>query len=181
MLASVADLEAWLKLSAGNTDEALLTRLLTAESTFIETWCSRIFSPTDYVETRDGNGQSRMSPQCWPMLSIASVVVDGTAIPAAVGATGSGYFIVGKSIQLRGYSFTRGAGNVVLSYNAGFATIPADVQQAAIELAAMRYRERDRVGMSSISGAGETTSFITRDMPASVLTLLGQYKQVVPR
>jgi hypothetical protein len=180
-LVALADVEAWLGLASGNSDEALLTRLIAGASAFVETWCSRTFALTSYTETRDGNGQTRMSPQNWPISTVASVTIDTTVVPARTVPGGSGFFLNGKSIQLVGYCFNRGQANVTLVYSAGFATIPADIQQGVIELVAMRYKERDRIGLSSVSAAGETTSYITKDMPNSVATLLGQWRQVVPR
>lgn len=181
-LVALSEVEAWLQLSSGNSDEALLTRLINAASAFVETWCSRTFTATAYVEPRNGNGQTRVTPNSGPLIAVSSVLIDGTSIPAtSVGATTNGFFVVGKSIYLRGYAFNRGEMNVVLSYTAGFATIPADVQQAVIELVAMRYRERDRIGMSSVNAGGETTSYVIKDMPPSVATLLTQYRVVVVR
>ncbi len=177
----IEDVNAWLKLPSGHSDEQLLLRLIAAASSYVETWCSRSFDLMDYVEPRDGNGLTRMTPLVSPVATVTAVVIDGVSIPAATTAIGSGFFMAGKSLHLRGYVFRRGDMNVLLSYSAGYLEPPADIQQAVIELVAMRYRERDRVGLSSVNAAGETTAFITRDMPASVLTLLGQYKQVVPR
>lgn len=179
-LAALADVEAWLSLPAGNADEALLTRLLSAASDFAETYCNRQFSVTDYVEVRDGNGQARLSPFQYPITAIAGVTICDQAIPALSG-TGGGYFLAGRSIVLRGYVFDRGTANVVLNYSAGFDVIPDAVQQAVIELVAMRYRERDRIGLSSQHAAGETTSYSLKDMPASAATLLAQYRAVAPR
>ena len=181
-LVALSDVEAWLDLASGNSDEALLTRLASAASSFVETWCSRTFASAAYVEPRNGNGQTKVTPNAGPIISADAVAIDGVAIPATtVSATTSGFFLAGRSIYLRGYCFTRGQMNVVLNYTAGYATIPADVQQAVIELVAMRYRERLRIGMSSVSAAGETTAFTIKDMPPQVATLLGQYRSVVVR
>jgi hypothetical protein len=179
-LATLSDLEAWLELPSGNADEALLTRLLGAASDFVETWCSRRFAVAAYTDVRDGSGQARMTMSCRPVVSVAALAIDGAAIPAAGSITGSGWFLNGDTVQLFGYVFNRGQANVMISYSAGFATIPAAVAQAVIELAAMRYRERSRTGMASVAAAGETTSFVIRDMPPAVATLLGQYRMVVP-
>jgi hypothetical protein len=142
--------------------------------------CSRSFERQSYTEIRDGNGQRRLSPLQAPVQSVQGVTIDGTAIPAVTTANTSGFFLANRTVFLQGYSFTRGVANVVLTYTAGWLVAPDDVQQAVIELAAMRYRERDRIGMSSVHAANETTSFSLRDMPAQVATLLAQYKRVVP-
>lgn len=180
-LAALADVEAWLGLSAGNTDEALLTRLLSSVSTWVETWCSRVFEVTSYSEVRDGNGLCRMSPYVAPIVSVSGVMVGTVAVPAASAFGQPGWWLAGSTILLTGYEFCRGHANVLLNYSAGFATIPADIQQAVIELVAMRYKERSRIGLSSVHADGETTSYSLKDMPAQVATILAQYKAVVPQ
>ncbi len=180
-LADLSDLEAWLGLSSGNTDEALLTRLLGAASDFVETWCSRTFAVTAYTDIRDGTGLGRMTMINRPVVAVTALAIDGSAIPAAGTINGSGWFLNKDSVQLFGYAFNRGQANVAISYTAGFATIPPAVAQATIELAAMRYQERGRIGLSSVAAAGETTSYVIKDMPPSVATLLNQYRQVVPQ
>ena len=44
----------------------------------------------------------------------------------------------------------------------------------------MRWKERERIGHSSINMAGQQTNFIVRDMPPSVATILAQWNKVTP-
>jgi hypothetical protein len=82
---------------------------------------------------------------------------------------------------VRGYYFVRGTQNVIVSYTAGYSTTPPEIAQACIELVALRYRERTRVGeVSKALGGGETVSYSQKDMSAAVLTLLQQYRVVSP-
>ena len=180
-LAQLSDVEAWLGLQPGNADEALLSRLITAASTFVETWCSRNFAITEFKDYRDGNGKTFMTMQQAPVIAVNTLTISGMTIPATQPAAGNGYFLASKRLYLIGYQFTRGYANVIVDYTAGFATIPTDISQAVIELVAMRYRERDRIGTSSVHAAGETTAYSLKDMPAQVATILGQYKRVVPQ
>jgi hypothetical protein len=181
-LAQLSDLEAWIPdLPAGNADEALLTRLILAASAFVESWCSRPFGQVTLAEVRDGNGGSAMSPNVMPIIAVTGVTIDGTVIPVTIQGGASGYFVANNRIFLIGYAFNRGQANVLLNYTAGFATPPADITQAVIELVAARYMERGRIGLSSVHSGTETTSYSLKDMPASVATILGQYRRVVPR
>ena len=84
-------------------------------------------------------------------------------------------------VILNGYCFGRGIANVELVYTAGFASVPPGVEQAVIDLVALRYRELDRIGMASQSVGGETTAYVIRDMPPQVATALASWKPVVPR
>ena len=68
-----------------------------------------------------------------------------------------------------------------LGLDEGFRKFAADATVKAIELICARYRERDRIGMSSVHAAGETTSYSLKDMPPQVAALLSQYRRVVPQ
>ena len=67
--------------------------------------------------------------------------------------------------------------NVAVTYTAGFAATPPEIEQACIELVALRYKERDRIGHVSKGIAGETVTFQQKDMPPDVQTLLDQYRR----
>ena len=115
-----------------------------------------------------------------PVTQITSLAVSGLAIVAATGFTDNGYRLAGRKLLLNTAVFPRGSGNVVVAYQAGYATTPPDVEQACIELVAIRYQERQRIGLTSKGMAGETTAYMVKDMPDSVRTLLMQYREVVP-
>jgi len=179
-LTTLANLESWLGLASGNADEALLSRLITAASAYIETWCDRQFASQAYSETRDGTGARRMAFAQTPVTAVSSVVIDGQIIPPGDAVSMPGYFFTPTMLTLNGYTFGRGLGNVALVYTAGFAATPPDIEQACIELAAFRYRELERVGVASKSLGGETTSFVIKDIPPDVATILAAWRRVVP-
>jgi len=116
----------------------------------------------------------------FPVLNVSSVSVDGVAIPLAQSSRQDGYQFNDIGVYLNGYTFTRGLQNVAIAYTAGYPEPPVDIKQAVTELVAMRFRERDRIGVSSKSIAGENMSFTVADMPDSVKTILHNYRKVVP-
>lgn len=178
-LTTLANLEAWLGLAAGNVDEPLLSRLITAVSAYIETWCDRQFAAQAYTETRDGTGSLRMAFAQTPVTAVASVTVGDQTIPPGDAVSTPGFYFTPTMLYLNGYAFARGLGNVQLAYTAGFAATPPEIEQACIELAAFRYRELERVGVASKGLAGETTSFVIKDLPPSVATILAPWRRVV--
>lgn len=180
-LTTVANLQAWVNRPNPSSDEAAqLQRLVTAVSVWIQDWLSRDIASQAYVETRDGQGGARLSLGDYPVTAITSVVVDGISIPASTGPAVPGWVLANDAVVLRTYRFTRDLANVVINYTAGYAATPPDLEQATLELAAMRWKERERIGHSSINMAGQQTNFIIKDMPPSVATILNQYKKVVP-
>jgi gp6-like head-tail connector protein len=62
-LTTLADVKAWLNTTGtfGTTDDALLTRLITAASQFLKNWLSRDIVLTNYTELRDGVGSQSFS------------------------------------------------------------------------------------------------------------------------
>lgn len=180
-LTTLANVAGWLRYSPNAADSALLSRLITAASDFVEAWCGRTFLSRQYDELRSGNGHRMLSLNNAPCTAVASVTIDGLAIPAAANPTSSGYRFTDTMVILNGWCFRPGVANVELIYTAGFATVPPSVEQAVIDLVALRYRELDRVGMASQSVGGETTAYVIRDMPPQVATALASWKPVVPR
>jgi hypothetical protein len=174
-LTTLANVRAYLNSTGGtaNTvDDPLLERMVSAASAFVERWCDRAFLSATYTEMRSGTGTRVLAPFQWPIQSIASLSVDGVAIPARPAVGASGYYADTDFVYLDGYSFTRGRANVVLAYTAGYNDVPLDVEQAVIEMVATAYRSRDRIGLVSKGFAGETTVFSQKDIPPTAKTAL---------
>ena len=178
-LTTLANLKGWLNLTATG-DDLLLARLVTSASAFVESWLGRAVGLADYVETRDGTGGSTLAFAVGPVQSVTALSIDGNGVAASPDGIAPGYVFSPSRLALIGRRFRPGLANVTISYQAGYATVPADIEQAVIALAALRYRERERIGLASKGLAGETTSFAQKDMPADVATALQHYRKVVP-
>ena len=185
-LCALADVTAWLQTGQNpfpTVDDALLTRLITAASQFVQSWLQRQIAVCDWIEVRDGNGGQRLAFANFPVNAVLALSVDGIVIPPAPagGGFGAGYVFSPTELTLRGYVFSRRAQNVVVTYTAGYATTPPGIAQACIELVAQRYRERTRIGeVSKALMSGETVTFSQKDMSDGVKTLLVQYQAVAP-
>lgn len=178
-LTTLANLKGWLNLTATG-DDALLGRLVTAASAFVENWLGRAVGLTAYGETRDGTGGTTLAFAVTPVVGVTALTIDGNPIRPSPDGIAPGYVFSPSRLALIGGGFRRGLANVLLGYQAGYAAVPPEIEQAVIELAALRYRERDRIGLVSKGLAGETTSFAQKDMPADVATALQRYRKVVP-
>jgi hypothetical protein len=178
-LTTLANVKGWFSPPlTTTTDDALLTRLITAASQFILTWLDRTLVQQSYSEARNGTGGTSLAFGNTPVSAVSALAIDGVAIPPAPDAVSPGYAFSATRLYLRGYAFTRGAQNVVLAYTAGYAATPPEVEQACIELVTLRYKERDRIGHVSKSLAGETVSFSQKDMSDDIKTLLSLYRRV---
>src|SRR6266403_3402012 len=185
-LTTLAEVKAWLQTGQNPfpaTDDALLTRLITAASEFVQNWLGRQIAAADWLAMRDGTGGQLLAFANIPVTAILSLSIDGLMIPpaSADGGFGAGYIFTPTELALRGYVFTRRPQNVIVTYTAGYATAPPDIAQAAIELVCQRYRERSRIGeVSKALGGGETVTFSQKDMSEDVKTALLQYRVAAP-
>jgi hypothetical protein len=121
-----------------DTDESdtFLTRLVDAASQFVITWIGRdSFGVRSYTQNFRGNGRSSTMLFNWPVQSVTSVGIAGSAVAASVmgnyGNPGSGYVVSDvrfgqQQVHLYGYSFWQGAPSQVI-YTAGFRTSQAAV------------------------------------------------------
>ena len=185
-LTTLADVKAWLQTGQDafpDTDDALLARLITAASQFIQIWLNHQVPLGDWQETRDGTGGQRLAFANIPVAAVLSLSIDGLKIPPAPsdGGVGAGYVFSPTELALRGYVFTRRAQNVIVTYTAGYVATPPDIAQACIELVSQRYRERSRIGeVSRALGGGETVTYSQQDMSDDVKLLLRQYRTLAP-
>lgn len=155
--------------------DTLLVRMIEAASAAIENYCSRTFLAAQYTEVRDGTGQRKLTMRHFPVTNVSSVSINGQVIPARLSPLNNGYTHDDYTLKLSGYLFDEGMDNVVVVYTAGLATVPEDVQSACAEMVMLRYKSRDRIGVSSKSLAGETISFTADDFPDYVTRVLDQY------
>jgi len=178
-LTSVENVKGYLGINSAS-DDALLDRLVSAGSGYIQSWLNRSFAIATYTDTFDGNGSVARMLSSYPITSMTSVLVNNIAIPLAADALSVGYSFSPTRVILRGYNFSKGLLNCSVTYKAGYANVPLEIEQACIEIIANRYREKDRIGQVSKSLAGEVVSFSQKDMPDSVRTILSNYKKVIP-
>lgn len=276
-LTTLNNVKSWLGIS-GSTDDALLQRLISAQSRFIQSWLNRRIALQQYTEVRSGvgmgGGKYVMLFNNPPVSSVTSISVDGVVIPASIdgGVLQPGYGFDSEQIwispasivnRFTGNGFSRGKFNVTLMYKGGFLVMPSlsipnddsgllpaeqvtipqttpeittaftvlsdngvatlagvsltkvasapatgqysfgkdgaysfnvadantdvllsysyvppDIEQACVELVAMRYKEKDRIGQVSKAVGQETISYSQKSMPNDVGDILNQYRRL---
>lgn len=175
--ASVTQVKDYLGLRSGD-DDNLLSRLCLAATDWMQTYLNRDIASVAYAsELRDGTGTQSLMLANSPITAVSSVFINGTALDPSK-------FIFDNYLLIRtdGSVFTRGLRNISVSYTAGFIVVPDDIVQACVELVAWRYKEKERVGQSTVSFAssGQNVTYQTSDVPADVKTTLNNYRKVVP-
>ena len=182
-LTSLANLKAWLGVpcDAGPSDP-LLARLITSASAIVVAYLGREILTQVYTEVYDGRGGRTLLLRQSPITAVQSVSFKGTTFttPGDPLAGTPGFWFTDRLLSLIGERFPE-RGLVVVTYTAGYATLPPSLVQAVNELVGEAFRRRERIGQSSKSlGGQETVSFSTADMNAAVKTALAGFMAVAP-
>ncbi|HYL92768.1 MAG TPA: hypothetical protein VEW69_06385 [Alphaproteobacteria bacterium] len=181
-LCTLADLKAWLP-NQGNNDDANLQALISNGSMQILQYIDRPHLLASVIgalnEIYDGNDSDRLLPHFFPIVTVTSVSVDGAAVPLATSPTAPGFLWDSRRVLLRGYKFNRGVQNIQIAYSAGYASVPLDLKQAAIDTFALIYRQRTHIGEKSSSMGGQLTlAFDMSDIPARAMSIINQYRRL---
>lgn len=171
-LTTLAAVKSYLKLQ-GTTDDALLEDLINASSSAIENFCKRKFKEQAYVEEEfDGTGKNFVLLDQFPVKSIESISIDNSLVDPAE------YKVKKKNGVLLRTSgvWPKGEINITVSYTAGFAEIPYDLELACKHLV-MSYFKSDIASFSTTFQDGMV--FRPEALPAQVKALVAPYKKVM--
>ena len=178
-LTTIESVKSYLSITS-EADDAVIARLVQACSEYIQSWLTRDLGLQEYTDIFDGTDGNTHMFSAYPVANVTNLKINNRDIPSAQDQTQSGFILAERKLALRGYYFTKGLMNCSVTYTAGFVEIPKDIEQAAIEMIAIRYRSRDRVGVVSKSLAGESITFDQNDMPEFIKTKLINYRKVIP-
>lgn len=178
-LITVAELQGYMTRvgSPGPTDTTLMAALITRTSAAVSGYIQRDLFTGSRTQVASGSGGAVLVFEEWPATAVASVTVNGVAVPPAPDDVQPGYAFDEQALYLRGRAFTRGVKNVRVSYTAGYASIPEDVKHAVCELVMLRLKERDWIGVTSKALAGETVSYVQGEMRPAVRAILDRYRR----
>lgn len=169
-----------LKTVVGVTDtskDVYLTRLLTAASTWFESQVGRAILAHDISETTNSGWRPPFLITAEsPVISVSSVTVGSTPVPQASG-DGAGWVLADGVIYLRSYTIPSYS-LVTVTYRAGWESVPADISDAVITMAAMKYRENPHLGAQSTSAMGQSMSFLPSVTPKAVQSVIDSYRRM---
>jgi len=181
LLTNLANLKDYLGGEASGGNDTLLTRLIGVASDAIERYCNRTFSLTTYTaELYDGTGTDTLRLRQSPIVGTPTVLEDGVALTVGENPTGDYDVLVykkGGTLVRQFSSWFQFRRYYSVTYDAGYSTIPAAVEQAALDLAALMYKERDRIGLNTKNLGQQGTSYL-RKLPEHVLMGLKPYRRL---
>lgn len=156
------------------TEDAVLNDLLAAASEEIRQYCRQDFDLAQFEEAYNGSGNRWLQLSQFPVKSIVSVSVGGSTVSESDGF-GPGYILTDRALARVIGFWPEGFANCRVTYIAGYEAVPEDVQQACAHIAALRYRLREHMGMTSKASGNSADSFDTVDLPLSIKEMLNKY------
>jgi len=171
-LTTLANVQAWL--NAGTTApfppdaDAMLTRLITACSGFVQNYLSRNIVPAVHSEKYNGTGQDVLWLTNRPIINVTAVSINGTSIIAAPDTLSSGFVFDDTRVYLRGWIFSRGHQNISIDYVSGFQSVTTQNIAAILSTEGFPLPWNADMG---VSVGGVPFTAITSGSPAQ-----GQYK-----
>lgn len=193
-ITTVANCKAFRGIEASNQEhDDELRRIIPAVQAFLEQECARTFDQATVTEYYNGAGSwggcRNGSSPAWrttllvarpPIVSITNIWDDPLR---AYGSTtllaATGYVIDDAEaglIRLDGITFQEGVKSIKITYVGGYAVMPFDLEQAAIEMvwAAREKGERNLIGVRSRSIADGSVQFVNLDWGSPNLSAIIQ-------
>lgn len=182
-LATIEQVREWCGVSDMSQD-ALLSRLSAMAVAQMENYCGALFTPRNVVETVEilDTFDTLMLAHA-PITSVASVTIDGAAFASTEYRLNARFGFLRK-VDASAWE----KGLVIITYAAGYATVPAELVHASLELVkAVRDRREVAYGKARIAvpDVADETFFKTMDdaltgpngasVPAHVAGLLAPY------
>lgn len=164
-LTSVANVKVWAGIS-GSTDDALLTSLVSACDEAVKSLLlGRVLESAEYVEKCDGRGFDWLILSQRPVTEVEEVKIDADrGFGDGITAEDADDYEVDEATGMlyrKAGIWPEGRRNIRVSYTAGYATLPADVVQAANVIVAEWYTRAKQLksGQSQAEVASENLGY----------------------
>jgi len=178
MLATIDQLKEYVGDIANDKDDDLLTRLVGAASDCVESYCCRSFTSTNFTsEMYNGTGTSVLTLKNFPIIGVSAVLEGGSALTTSSDGAGSADVLIyaeeGQLVRPYGcwYAYPRWYS---VTYQAGYAAVPAAIVQACLDIAALMLREKEHVGIAQKTSGVQTSTYV-RSLPESIQRALDNY------
>ena len=185
-LITLANLREYLQVETADGYDDQLERTINAVSRWFSNQCNRKFPAQDLTEYYDGDNGKVLFLRNYPINSTASTIeiyidTDTPRSYAAGDKVSSDSILVysdeGKIVLDDDY-FDKGPQSVKVVYNAGYTTIPHDLQEACMEMCAVLWKKESgklqHTGSVSIAGASVTLE-LDKAAPAWVMDVIDRY------
>jgi len=185
-----------LNLETQNSDyDVVLDQIIATVGKDVQRYCNQEIESTAQTLEFNGNGTSYLIFPKFPVISVTTLkhkseILDSWTAQTAITATT--YKIIEiNNVQYLYYSegFIEGVANYQLAYVTGYATVPDDIKEIAIEMSTIYFKAFDiksgvkggRLGLNSISESvqGVTAGTQFKDMTKEWKLRLSKYRKPV--
>lgn len=171
-----ADVRTYLGKTEAQVPDTVLSPLCEGVDAFVLSFLNRdSLTVATYDEVYHGTGSQTIVPDNRPVVSVTLLEVNGVAVAPAVGM-GPGLVWDSFSVHFRDGLLPRGLNNVRIVYEAGFASVPADIKEAAVSIVAEKWARSSRVGVASKTIGQESISYRADDLTPHARRVLTQYR-----
>lgn len=182
----------------GDDYDDVLKAVLVSVTGAVNNWLGRNLCLETHEHIYNGAGTDKLFLRNVPIVMVDSVKIwDGTEWDTQ---TATWYEIEDEYLYYPAHGVTdsdygewpEGTNNILVKYTAGYPCanfdnvvisdvwhVPADLEDAVCKIAALKWKEKDRLGILSGSRAGDSTSYekYVQGWPADVLAVLHQYRR----
>jgi hypothetical protein len=131
---------------------------------------------TAEIPAQTGNDPVTVTPTFGGRAVYDAGVVDADGVAYALVANGP----VAGQYSFSGGVYTFNASNSGVEVSMTYDYVPSPVEQACIEMVGLDMKQRDNLGVSSKSLAGETVTYTTKGITASVAEMLSPFRRRAP-
>lgn len=181
-LTALATMKEYQELTGTDYDN-LLTNLISRVSQFIKNYCHTNFTTEAVTKYHSGDDNEILILDHSHILSFTSLYDDtDRAFGADTLVDAADYTVdldTGIVYLLNSLTFDKGVRNIKETYNIGYATVPADIAQACIEIVAKKYKDSigKRLGIASESIGDKNISFTNEDIPKQAKVIMDHYEK----
>ena len=180
-LATIDQLKEYAGDIASDKDDVLLTRLVTAAQDVVENYCGRTFNSTNFTsEMYDGTGTRVLTLKNFPIVSVSAVLESGVSLSTGTDPVGGAEVILypdtGQLVRPYWYWMPYRAWYSI-TYAAGFATVPASIVQACLDIAGLMLREKEHIGLAQKTSGTQTVTYV-RKLPEQLQRALDGYSDL---
>ncbi len=189
MLVTAAEARLQIPELSGTAEDTNLETLITRVGAAFARYCgypgsSPTMESTSYARYYDGPGGRDLVLDVWPIVSISSIYDDTTLdfTDSQYLVSSSDYVVVnGRIVRLKNTSthgaWSEGAGQIKVSFTAGYATVPDDLKQLVIMAVKHWFDLRRIQGKSNTSQGGVSVGFRDEEfLPAMVKAGLSPFR-----
>lgn len=153
---------------------------------FCDTYTNRTLIATDHTERLNGTGTQRISVSNYPINSTSATVsayIDADWDFTADDKIGADDLYIDSENGIIVYKdgiWSRGLSNVKIVYNAGYESVPYDLQLSIQEAVAYFWERKEQKvwAKSSISKGDNSITRITQSLPDTVTAVWDRYRRI---